>query len=225
MHICVRLLHRHNDRSTRSAASHISYHNNFPRLPADPDCAACDPGFCHFNSCTPCNAGTYSNGSRATSCRPCAPNEYSLKGASNCTLCDPGTEGNDLRTQCSPCRPGSFNPFIGASCHLCSRGSFQPYYGQFTCLVCGKGRFSDELGRRLPCEPCPSGLYCPDQQTVVPAKCPKDHYCPAGSYEPKKCPGLHASGRGASVRVSSFQSIVLGFRFCAACGLEFLLLA
>ena len=84
----------------------------------------------------------------------------------------PGEEFIDTRT------PSNFTCPAG---YYCPEGSDAP-------VACPQGQFTEVPGQSL-CDLCPAGFYCiGDRDNVQPIDCTPGHYCPAGTFDPYRCP-------------------------------------
>ncbi|KAL5247523.1 hypothetical protein ACHWQZ_G019414 [Mnemiopsis leidyi] len=71
----------------------------------------------------PCSAGTYRSTDQ-TSCVPCEEGTVSTEtGATSCTSCDLGKEANSDRNQCVECGDGTYRNSSVTSCTSCTAGT------------------------------------------------------------------------------------------------------
>ena len=75
--------------------------------------------------------------------------------------------------------------------------------------------------------PCDAGYFCVEGAAVADPKdnitggiCPKGHYCPAGTYDPQKCPQGSYSNSTGNRNISGCQPCMPG-HYCDARGLGF----
>lgn len=194
----------------------------------------CPLGTCLYPySCDPCSPGTFTNITGSTQCSICTVGYVSREGAHNCTACGPGfsTEGQEGLSSCYPCTPGYYSTdFASAHCMMCDigtysggkatgcitcgQGTYNDKKGQGSCHVCGEGYYSAALGltSKDQCHICPAGSYCPDQKTVAPLLCPRNHYCGEGSARSKECSLLYESepGRESCKPGAGFYIVIFG---------------
>jgi hypothetical protein len=102
-------------------------------------------------TCTPCPAGTYSDGN-VTECTPCEAGTYQPNaGAASCNVCPAGYYTNAEKTTYTVCPTGSY--CIGGIKYTCPSGQYQPSTGQASCRACsghygtGKGGSISEGGK------------------------------------------------------------------------------
>jgi hypothetical protein len=149
--------------------------------------------------CTPCPAGTYSDGT-GTSCTPCPAGKYQPNiMAGSCDACPAGQYQNLTgQASCKACPSGKYCPVGTASPQTCPAGQ-APNAAKTACTSCGSGTYYSEGG----CKTCPSNASCPanadtficnanyysDGNKCI--ECPNDHYSFAGASYCNKlnCPG------------------------------------
>lgn len=121
----------------------------------------------------PCAAGWYCAG-RATNATPLAVPEYPENGPCPAGYyCLHGTKAP------TACPPGTFRNTTGAR-------------SESECLDCSPGSFCEGYGNSFVTGPCSPGYYCPQGSRANVSKpsaflCPKAHFCPGGSADPKEC--------------------------------------
>lgn len=111
-------------------------------------CQQCNPGtYAGYGatSCTPCQAGTFTNVSGSTSCTPCSAGSFSKSGATSCTQCSAGTVSASRANMCTSCTPGWYQDEAGKS----------------SCKQCGAGTRSNHVNGSTGCIQCPANTYAP----------------------------------------------------------------
>lgn len=186
----------------------------------------CPPGSCnHTEACAVCPAGFFQHEQGGVNCTMCKTGFVAVAGSSKCTPCPTGATNNANHSECNKCPPGYMNPNAGSVCTMCVIGTYQPSsggiycfecpYGTYGdtpalpfCTPCGKGKYNNVLGAtsRSECLTCPSGSYCPDDNTYQPLQCPKNNYCGTGVSKPSECAFLQVADPGSSscARSTSF---------------------
>lgn len=177
-------------------------HNRCVPPPCNPECDStqtcidneclCKPGFKTGDPCAPCEPGSYSDTSGASSCATCELNSYQdQSGQTSCLPCAEGyyTEdtGATVCLECN-CALGTMPSICGCGSSLCSPG-YAPNNGMCmpcavgsasldgtTCVACPPGSFAANVGQ-ITCDPCAIGSYA---DTIGSAVCTA---CPAGSYQ------------------------------------------
>ena len=82
-----------------------------------------------------------------------APNESGI-----CASCPTGTYSGD-GTACVPCAPGTFNSSVGNyTCLFCPVGSYSDAPGSVACTPCAAGTYNDVVGNDT-CTLCPAGSF------------------------------------------------------------------
>ena len=133
-------------------------------------CSECKPGSAssvvEWDTCPPCEIGTFQDMERALSCVACAPGKATVN------------TGATTRAACVDCLPGSYSASGGSACSLCERGFYESGYGSTSCTPCKAGMYGMVVGATNDsvCVQCPLGLYsnvtgAPDATTCQP--CPK----------------------------------------------------
>ncbi|KAJ6470568.1 hypothetical protein C8R47DRAFT_754572 [Mycena vitilis] len=169
--------------------------------------------FVQNNACTPCSAGTKSNGGSVTSCDQCPLNTFSAGGASSCTACAGGTTSSPGSSSCNQhCAAGQYSK--ASSCSPCAAGTYSGADAT-TCSTCPANTFS-EAGASS-CTACPNGGTCKAGSThssqCAPPTCAAGKYldygrcktCPRGTFSSRPdslycedCPADTYSDSGAT---------------------------
>lgn len=173
-------------------------------------CVACEPGKFKASvgdsgttsdSCLPCPAGTFYEGTAATSCLECTDNSISALGSDDefdC-LCESGFYRNNA--ECVRCADGYIKSEPDASqCVACDTGTFssnalqcadcpahsdtrQPASTSISDCLCLQGYEKSANGEV--CQLCAAGYYCPSLGSKQP--CPYNSMSPAGSDAVVQC--------------------------------------
>ncbi|KAI0559296.1 protein serine/threonine kinase [Gracilaria domingensis] len=114
-----------------------------------PPGSAAPPGATSIDQCSPCPAGTDTNGYNP--CLPCQPGTFSAAASTECTPCQAGSKPEKPfgSTRCVPCDPGQYGRIV------------QGYSVHPQCYDCPANTTSYEHGSRF-CRqvngPCPQGF-------------------------------------------------------------------
>ncbi|KAL5259814.1 hypothetical protein ACHWQZ_G010058 [Mnemiopsis leidyi] len=121
-----------------------------------------------ITSTGPCSAGTYRSTDQ-TSCVPCEEGTVSTETeATSCTSCDLGKEANSDKTKCEPCSAGTHRPADKTSCEKCV-GNTISTEGADSCTPCKPGYQANTQNTQ--CDPCSAGTYrSTDQTSCVPCE-------------------------------------------------------
>ena len=132
--------------------------NNVPNV----DCKYCQRGKAFAldvtRSCSDCIGGKYQsqNNLMAATCQSCGSNLFANNNSiATCQTCPTGLYQHE-----------NANPFYG--CKQCPVGKFfslNSNSGQYDCLYCNSGRYSDENGQEI-CKDCLPGYYTPTGGTM-----------------------------------------------------------
>ena len=118
--------------------------------------------------CTSCDAGTYKDTNGTSLCILCGRDKYSTEAGavseSNCLTCPANAYsgmGSFLATNCS-CNVGHTGS-DGELCTPCATGSYKAINGSSACLLCPKGKYSNETAQisNTTCVLCEAGKYLP----------------------------------------------------------------
>lgn len=93
-----------------------------------------------------------------------------------------------------------------------------------SCLILG--RYCDVAELSNVTGPCDAGYFCTEgakfadpTDNVTGGICPKGHFCPAGTYDPEKCPEGTSSNSTFNQNITGCQPCLPGY-YCNAKGLE-----
>jgi hypothetical protein len=126
--------------------------------------------------------------------------------------CPTGSFMESISQDCVPCPSGTYQsyPNVAGGCWECNRGMYSTGIGMDSpraCKNCASGTYAINSSV---CEPCPAhttspqgafrlqecraraGYYSKEGGTGV--GCPSNHFCPAGTTRPAKCPSGTTSG-------------------------------
>jgi|GEM_PF-2415435 len=148
------------------------------------------------DTCAPCEAGNYANGTANTSCTVCDEGTYAAgTGNASCTLCTAGTYASGKgNISCTACSAGYYQDAAGqTSCDACAAGYYQNNTGQIECLACVGGAYQNQTGQAS-CVECPVGTYSFGSANTSCTPCDVGYFqsmtgktscsaCPAGEYQ------------------------------------------
>ena len=120
-----------------------------------------DPAYCRT-----CGIGYAKAG--AGPCMPCEVGKVSLQGE-ECTQCPAGKTSNEVRSACRPCEVFEIFDTFSSQCATCDRGT-EVGPGQFACMPCPEGTYSDD---ELFCKTCMAGKS-PDNTATGCKLCPEN---------------------------------------------------
>ena len=209
------------------------------------DCINCPGGyFCASENDDPileplpCGEGTYSR-PKQSECQDCLQGHY----------CDLNTTSEEAMIYYKVCPEGSYCPngtdhvpdLVNDECPIgywCAKGDVKAYGGEPQ--ACPAGTYGTRTGLKnaFECEPCPAGVYCPNEATVCQNRqigdtgeydadcgwvvCDAGHYCETGSIDQKQCgPGFYRSESTvqAAVNQTSCSICESGF-YCDEAGMS-----
>ena len=109
---------------------------------------------------------------------------YDIKTLKVNSICQAGTYTREDKT-CSPCNANTYSSNANQmSCSICNEDGKQVSNDKTSCSTCPAGFYCAD---QQPATECPAGFYCPPDTIIsqLPLddvyKCPKGHYCLAGS--------------------------------------------
>ena len=222
---------------TQSSSCSCCNAGTFSSFSGSSACVACDRGkyakpcsditgpCCNATTCSPCQQGTYSNITSATSsaacipcpaghfatgislteCRMCKSGTFSTSvgssSASACKSCPSGKYASDS-TICLNCPPGQYqkNTF-SKSCQTCKAGTFSTQEGMELCTPCKLGFFSNITGAttQAVCTQCSPGSFSNASGSSVCIMCPPGYYSSPRNDNCTGCPlGTFLNKTGAS---------------------------
>ncbi len=163
-------------------------------------CQQCNPGtYAGYGatSCTPCQAGTFTNVSGSTSCTPCSAGSFSKSGATSCTQCSAGTVSASRANMCTSCTPGWYQDEAGKS----------------SCKQCGAGTRSNHVNGSTGCIQCPANTYAPAGSS----SCTACGYWETSSAGSSSCTGLKYEIESTVAKVTSQGTPHYRWNNCFGC--------
>lgn len=133
----------------------------YSTVPGSKYCFACPKGRYSpqkSKTCDMCVPGKVALSSSAVGCTSCTPGKYAPnEGGGGCLPCKKGSWSSSDSEQCSSCPPGYDTEDKAEQdiCKKCKPGRYALKEGTGLCDVCIAGRYSNEIGRKTDCDPCP----------------------------------------------------------------------
>ncbi|KAM8904697.1 uncharacterized protein AB9W97_008232 isoform 6-T6 [Spinachia spinachia] len=173
----------------------------------------------------------------------CPPGAYCVEGSGEPDLCPSGTfssvPGLNSQASCQKCTAGFYCKAAGlrAPTGPCSRGFWCPPgqtvatalpcpsshfcpQGSATPVPCPSGTYQDRE-QQSACAVCEAGYYCDLRLSNVSIlrRCPKGHYCPAGTALPNPCPIGSFNPRERMQSIAGCTPCAAG-QYCPSVGLS-----
>ena len=151
-------------------------------------------------ACDACRPGTQPDDSN-TQCLPCEPGSITnVSGASTCTWCRPGKSSGAENTSCIDCVPGTYsNPPVTPLCTRCATNTFSNASNATLCSKCSRHKFTrraeewvnvtggmkfvwnDTTGATI-CSDCPSIVVIPTYMKYADVDKPPVRLCKSSTF-------------------------------------------